>query len=117
MWLMLQQDEPDDYVLATGQACSVRSFAEWAFAEVGITLDWRGEDCDDKGHDAGSGRLLIEIDPRYFRLTEADHLQGDAGKARQRLGWSHEVTARELVREMVAADLADLRPSGAQASA
>jgi GDPmannose 4,6-dehydratase len=111
MWLMLQQGEPDDYVLATGTATTVRTFAQWAFEEVGIVLDWRGEGSGEKGYDAGSGRLLIEIDPRYFRPTEPAHLEGDAGKARQVLGWSYEVSVRELVREMVAADLA--APTGA----
>jgi GDPmannose 4,6-dehydratase len=108
MWLMLQQQTPDDYVLATGVATSVRTFTEWAFEEVGIALDWRGQGTEEKGYDAGSGDLLIEIDPRYFRLTEAPHLVGDPGKAHRQLGWRHQVDARDLVREMVAADIAAL---------
>ncbi|HKT14621.1 MAG TPA: GDP-mannose 4,6-dehydratase [Allosphingosinicella sp.] len=109
MWLMLQQDEPDDYVLATGEATSVRTFVEWAFADAGITLRWEGQGIDEKGYDAGDGRLLVEVDPRYFRPTEVDLLIGDAGKARQKLGWQHKTNARELAREMVQADLEIMR--------
>jgi GDPmannose 4,6-dehydratase len=105
MWLMLQQDVPDDYVLATGETTSVRSFVEWAFADVGITLDWRGEGVDEKGYDRLSGRCLVEVDPRYFRPTEVDVLLGDAAKARARLGWRHQRSVRELAREMVNEDL------------
>ena len=109
MWLMLQQDEPDDYVLATGEATSVRTFVEWAFADAGITLRWEGQGIDEKGYDAGDGRLLVEVDPRYFRPTEVDLLIGDAGKARQKLGWQHKTNARELAREMVREDLKVMR--------
>ena len=105
MWLMLQQDEPDDYVLATGVATSVRSFAEWAFEDAGIAIEWRGQGVDEKGYDAKDGTCLIEVDPRYFRPTEVDLLQGDSGKAHQKLGWRHETSVRELVREMVTEDL------------
>jgi GDPmannose 4,6-dehydratase len=105
MWLMLQQDVPDDYVLATGEATSVRSFAEWAFADVGITLEWRGEGLDEKGYDRLSGRCLVEVDPRYFRPSEVDALVGDPTKARTRLGWRHGRSARDLAREMVNEDL------------
>jgi len=105
MWLMVQQDEPDDYVLATGETTSVRDFTRWAFADAGLALEFRGEGADEKGYCADSGRLLVEIDPRYFRPTEVDLLIGDPGKANQRLGWRHETSARELAREMVAADL------------
>jgi len=108
MWLMLQQDEPDDYVLATGTTTTVRSFAEWAFADVGLPLEWRGEGVDEKGY-AGDGRCLVEVDPRYFRPTEVDLLLGDAGKAHQKLGWRHETSARELAREMVLQDLETMR--------
>lgn len=106
MWLMLQQDEPDDYVLATGETTRVRTFVEWAFAEVDINLEWRGEGVDEKGYCSDSGRLLIEIDPRYFRPTEVELLIGDPSKAKAKLGWSHETSARDLAREMVKADLA-----------
>ena len=105
MWLMLQQDQPDDYVLATGVTTTVRQFVEWAFEDAGVQLRWEGEGVDEKGYDAKTGRLLVEIDPRYFRPTEVDLLIGDPGKARQKLGWSHETSARELAREMVREDL------------
>jgi len=105
MWMMLQQDEPDDYVLATGVTTTVRSFVEWAFADVGIAIEWRGEGVEEKGYDAGSGACRIEVDPRYFRPTEVDQLLGDASKAHQKLGWRHETDVRALAREMVQADL------------
>ena len=103
--MMLQQDEPDDYVLATGVATSVRQFAEWAFEDAGMTIAWRGEGVEEKGYDANSDRCLIEIDPRYFRPTEVELLLGDPRKAHQKLGWHHETSVRELTREMVAEDL------------
>jgi len=109
MWLIVQQDEPDDYVLATGECHTVREFVELAFGEVGRAIEWRGEGVEEKGLDAKTGQVLIEVDPRYFRLTEVDHLQGDASKARQRLGWRHRTEFPELVREMVAADLATVK--------
>jgi GDPmannose 4,6-dehydratase len=105
MWLMLQQDEPDDYVLATGETTSVRSFVEWAFADAGIPIEWRGAGVDEKGYDQLSGRCLVEVDPRYFRPTEVDLLVGDPTKARTRLGWAHQRSARDLAREMVREDL------------
>ena len=109
MWLIVQQDEPDDYVLATGECHTVREFVELAFGEVGRAIEWRGEGVDEKGLDAKTGQVLIEVDPRYFRPTEVDHLQGDASKAHQRLGWRHRTEFPELVREMVAADLATVK--------
>jgi len=109
MWLMLQQDEPDDYVLATGKTTQVRDFVRWAFEDVGLPLEFRGEGLDEKGYCQSSGKVLVEVDPRYFRPTEVDLLIGDAGKAHQRLGWQHETPVRELVREMVAADLELMR--------
>jgi GDPmannose 4,6-dehydratase len=105
MWLMLQQPEPDDFVLATGEAHSVREFVERAFAHVGRSVVWRGHGIEEEGIDAISGQILVKIDPRYFRPTEVDSLLGDAGKARQRLGWRPEVAFDDLVREMVDADL------------
>jgi GDPmannose 4,6-dehydratase len=105
MWLMLQQDQPDDYVLATGVTTKVRSFVEWAFADAGIPLEWKGTGVAEKGFDAQTGRLRVEVDPRYFRPTEVDQLIGDATKARIKLGWRHETSVRELAREMVQADL------------
>jgi GDPmannose 4,6-dehydratase len=105
MWLMLQQPEPDDYVLATGEAHSVREFVEMAFAEIGKTIEWRGEGADEKGFDADTGDELVAVDKRYFRPTEVDSLLGDSSKAREKLGWRHKITFRELVSEMVASDL------------
>ncbi|MBY8820799.1 GDP-mannose 4,6-dehydratase [Sphingomonas colocasiae] len=105
MWLMLQQDQPDDYVLATGEATSVRTFVEWAFDDVGITLEWRGTGADEKGYCTKSGRCLIEVDRRYFRPTEVDLLIGNPAKAHAKLGWRHETPVRELAREMVGEDL------------
>jgi GDPmannose 4,6-dehydratase len=102
---MMQQDEPDDYVLATGETTMVRDFVSHAFAETGVTLRWEGQGVDEKGYDATDGRLLVEVDPRYFRPTEVDLLIGDPTKARTRLGWSHETTWEALCAEMVAADL------------
>lgn len=109
MWLMLQQDKPDDYVLATGQTTSVREFVNWSFEDIGIDLEWRGEGVDEKGYDKVTGKCLIEVDPRYFRPTEVELLLGDASKAKRILGWEHETSARELAREMVQADLQALK--------
>ena len=105
MWLILQQPEPDDYVLATGETHSVREFVEKAFAQIGTRIEWQGIGVDETGIDAASGRILVKIDPRYFRPTEVNVLQGDPSKARARLGWKHEISFDQLVAEMVAADL------------
>jgi GDPmannose 4,6-dehydratase len=105
MWLMLQQPQPDDYVLATGEAHSVREFVELAFTEVGIDIIWQGAGGTEQGVCRNSGRMLVQVDPRYFRPTEVDILLGDPAKARARLGWAHRVGFRDLVREMVASDL------------
>jgi GDPmannose 4,6-dehydratase len=109
MWLMCQQDAPDDYVLATGETTPVRTFVEWSFADVGITLEWKGEGVEEKGYCADTGRLLVQVDPRYFRPTEVDLLIGDPAKAKEKLGWTHETSPRELAREMVLADLEVMR--------
>jgi GDPmannose 4,6-dehydratase len=109
MWLMLQQPQPDDYVLATGEAHSVREFVEKAFAHVGRKIEWHGKGLAEKGVEAGSGRVLVEVDPRYFRPTEVDCLLGDPSKARSKLGWKHRVGFDDLVREMVEADLNVIR--------
>ncbi|MBZ9795003.1 GDP-mannose 4,6-dehydratase [Mesorhizobium sp. ES1-4] len=106
MWRILQHDVADDFVLATGEAHSVREFTELAFAETGRSIRWQGHGADEVGIDAGSGAVLVRIDPRYFRPTEVDLLVGDASKARTRIGWSHVTGFRELVAEMVHADLA-----------
>jgi len=105
MWRILQHPEPDDYVLATGETHSVRELVEKAFAQIGICLVWQGVGADEKGIDSGSGRVLVKVDPRYFRPTEVDLLIGDASKARAKLGWKHKVSFDELVAEMVAAVL------------
>ena len=109
MWLMMQQPEPDDYVLATGESYTVRDFVDLAFAEVGRRIEWHGRGHEEKGVDAGSGETLVVVDPRYFRPTEVDTLVGDARKARERLGWRPRVRLPELVREMVRSDLESLR--------
>jgi GDPmannose 4,6-dehydratase len=109
MWLILQQDEPDDYVLATGEKHSVREFAELAFNHLGLKIEWRGHGIEEKGIDQRSGRVLIEIDRRYFRPTEVDQLLGDPSKAHQRLGWRHQTSFGDLVKEMVDADLRAVR--------
>ena len=105
MWLILQQPEPDDYVLATGESHSVREFVELAFRCVDRQVKWQGGGVEERGLDARDGEVLVEIDPRYFRPTEADWLEGDPAKARQRLGWRHKTSFPDLVREMVEADL------------
>lgn len=108
MWMILQHEKADDFVLATGVTTSVRQFVEWCFSEVGVSLRWAGEGIDEKGYCAETGRCLIEVDPRYFRPTEVDLLLGDPSKARDLLGWSHKLSARELAAEMVQADLSAL---------
>lgn len=105
MWMMMQADKPDDYVLATGETHSIRTFAELAFRHTGIELEWKGQGADEKGVDKATGKTLIEIDPRYFRPTEVDLLVGDASKAHKELGWKHECSFEALVKEMMAADL------------
>jgi GDPmannose 4,6-dehydratase len=109
MWRIVQQDEPDDFVLATGEAHSVREFVEKAFACVGRGIVWKGEGADEKGLDQKSGQVLIAVDPRYFRPTEVEALIGDPRKAHNKLGWRHRVTFDELVRDMVKADLDAVR--------
>ena len=106
MWMMMQQPSPDDYVLATGTSYSVRDLVAAAFAEIGITIAWRGTGESEVGVDEATGSVLIRIDPRYFRPTEVDHLRGDYSKAQRQLGWGVETTFAELIREMVAADIA-----------
>ena len=105
MWRILQHDSPDDFVIATGETRSVREFAEAAFHHAGISVEWRGSGAYEKGVDASSGRVLIEVDPRYFRPTEVELLLGDPSKAERLLGWKRKVSFDELVRRMVAHDL------------
>lgn len=105
MWLMLQQEEPEDFVVATGEAHSVREFVEKAFSCVGRRVSWRGCGDAETGHDADSGQLLVKINPKYFRPTEVDLLLGDPSKAKQKLGWVPRVSFDQLVKDMVEADL------------
>jgi GDPmannose 4,6-dehydratase len=105
MWRILQQDAPDDYVLATGENHSVREFVELSFARIERRIEWRGEALDEQGLDAASGEVLVRIDPRYFRPTEVDSLLGDPSKAHNVLGWRHQTSFAELVAEMLDADI------------
>ncbi len=114
MWMMMQQEEADDYVLATGKTCSVRRFVELAFQELGIQLEWKGEGSEEIGIDVESGKTLVEIDPDYFRPAEVDVLQGDASKAREKLGWEPKHKLEELVSEMVRSDLELCRKKASQ---
>lgn len=105
MWRMLQQEEADDFVLATGKKVSVRDFIIKAFAEVGIEVEFSGSGIDEKGIDKKTQKVLVEIDPRYFRPTEVDLLVGDASKAKEKLGWEPKITVENLIKEMVLADV------------
>jgi GDPmannose 4,6-dehydratase len=106
MWLIVQQRQPDDYVLATGETHSVREFVELAFAQIGGQIEWRGSGVDEQGIDTRSGKTIVAVDPRYFRPTEIDRLVGDASKARRVLGWQVKHGFADLVREMVEGDIA-----------
>lgn len=112
MWMMLQQDKPDDFVLATGQTHSVRDFVNAAFAQIGIDIMWQGEGLDEKGMDSKTGRTLIEIDPALYRPCEVHSLCGDASKARQVLGWAPQISFGKLVAEMVARDRQSITAGG-----
>ncbi|MDN5335080.1 MAG: GDPmannose 4,6-dehydratase [Synergistales bacterium] len=105
MWRILQHNEPDDFVIATGETHPVREFVELAFAEAGFHIQWQGAGIDERGIDATTGKTLVEVDPRYFRPTEVDLLHGDATKAREKLGWEPKTSLRQLVSEMVEEDL------------
>ena len=109
MWLMLQQPEPDDYVIASGEQHSVREFCEIAFKEVGINLKWQGQGKDEKGIDKKTGKVIIEVDPRYFRPAEVESLLGDPTKAKEKLGWQIKISFKELVKEMVQYDLEEAK--------
>lgn len=109
MWRIVQQEAPDDYVFATGESHTVRSFVDAAFAETGVTIEWRGNGAAEKGCDSADGALRVEIDPRYFRPTEVDHLIGDSTKAKEILGWQAKRSFSEMVSEMVASDLETVR--------
>jgi GDPmannose 4,6-dehydratase len=105
MWMMLQQDEPDDFVLATGRKITVRRFIEMSFEEVGIAIEWKGSGEKEKGYNKVTGQVLVEIDPKYYRPAEVDLLVGDASKAKEKLGWVPKRTVEQLCKEMVASDL------------
>jgi len=110
MWLIMQQDEPDDYVIATGECHTVREFCTLAFNYVGIELDWQGEGINEQGVDHATGRVLVEVDPKYFRPAEVDQLLGDPTKAQTRLGWNpHKTSFEQLVRLMVEHDMQHIR--------
>jgi GDPmannose 4,6-dehydratase len=104
-WLMLQQDHPEDFVIATGVQYSVRVFVNAAAKELGIQVRWDGKGVDEKGFDAVTGKCIVQVDPRYFRPTEVETLLGDPTKAKQKLGWTPKTTFQELVSEMVREDL------------
>lgn len=105
MWMILQHDQPDDFVIASGEAHSVREFVEKAFQEIGISIAWEGSGVDEMGKDAASGKILVRIDPRYFRPTEVDFLLGDPAKAKAKLGWETKVSFDDLVKKMVREDI------------
>ena len=105
MWMMLQQDQPDDFVIATGVQYSVQQFVDFAAAELGIKLIWKGEGVDKKGYNADTGECIVEVDPMYFRPAEVETLLGDPSKAKEKLGWVPRTTLKELVAEMVREDL------------
>ncbi len=106
MWMIVQAEDPGDYVLATGESRSVREFVEVAFAELGRQIEWRGKGVHELGIDAASGKVVVRVDLRYFRPTEVEELVGDSAKARQQLGWRPEISFAQMVREMVASDFA-----------
>jgi len=105
MWMMTQMDAPDDYVIATGRIHTVREWVEWAFDYAGISIKWKGNGLHEEGYDNLTGKTLVRIDPKYFRSAEVEHLQGDASKAKQRMGWESQKTAKEICKEMVEYDL------------
>ncbi len=109
MWLMLQQETPEDFVIATGDTRTVREFCQHSFNELGITLRWDGEGVNEKGIDAETGKVLIEVDPKYFRPTEVELLVGDCSKAKKELGWTPKTTLEELISLMVKADYQELK--------
>jgi GDPmannose 4,6-dehydratase len=107
-WMILQQDQPDDFVIATGEQYSVRQFVEAAAKVIGIDVEWRGSGLDEKGYDQ-SGKCIVHVDERYYRPTEVDSLLGDASKAKRELGWEPKISFSELVHEMMEADLKEAR--------
>lgn len=108
-WLMLQQDEPDDYVIATGEQHSVREFVDTTAKVLGLTIKWEGQGINEKGINAANGKTIVAVDPRYFRPTEVETLLGDPAKGKEKLGWEPKISFEELVKEMVLADLEDAK--------
>ena len=109
MWMMLQQDKPEDFVLATGVTTTIRKFCEMTFKELGMDIEWQGKGVDEKGIDKNTGKVVIEIDPRYFRPAEVDLLLGDASKAKAKLGWKPKYDLETLCHEMVKEDLKEAK--------
>ena len=109
MWLMLQQDEPDDYVIATGETHTVREFVELAFKEVGIKIDWEGEGLNERGIDSKTGKVLVKVNPEFFRPAEVELLIGDASKAKKKLGWKSRLSFKKLIETMIEADLKEFK--------
>jgi GDPmannose 4,6-dehydratase len=105
MWLMLQQDKPDDFVIGTGETHSVREFTELAFKEAGIDIIWEGEGVNEVGKDASTGRILVQVDPKYYRPAEVDLLISDPSKAKSKIGWRTKVGFEKLVKMMIESDL------------
>ena len=114
VWRMLQQEKPQDYVLATNETHTVREFVELAFAEVGIEIEWKGTGVDEKGYDKSTGRLLVDVNPRYFRPAEVEFLWGDSSKAQEELGWERKVDFKGLVSMMVDSDMREIAGIGSQ---
>ena len=112
MWLVLQQDEPDDYVLATGETHTVREFVDYVFKELDMELEWKGKGIDEKGIERRNGKTLVKVNPNYFRLTEVDLLIGDASKAKEKLGWEPEIKFAELAKIMAKADWEKVKKRG-----
>jgi GDPmannose 4,6-dehydratase len=106
-WLMLQQEQPEDFVIATGKQYSVRQFVDAAFSEIGTSIEWEGAGVEERGRDAKTGAVLVEVDPRYFRPTEVETLLGDPSKAQEKLGWKAKISMEQMVSEMVREDLKD----------
>ena len=109
MWRILQQEKPEDFVLATGVTTTIREFTERAFAEIGITLEWSGSGVDETGRDVKNGNILVSVDPTYFRPTEVDLLIGNASKAREKLGWEPTCDLQQMIEEMIKSDLEEAR--------
>jgi len=105
MWMMLQQEKPEDFVIATGVANTVRDFVNRSFEEIGVELEWRWEWVEEKWYDRNTGKCIVEVDPKYFRPAEVDFLLGDNSKAREKLGWTPKYTVREMCKEMVKSDI------------